>query len=154
MNRIDIKAGDLTYGQRIELGGIFSDPNSDDLKRFKRTMECLHGAATDMAASEELVGYFEEIIEGLTYWAEQENALLKYEPSDEEKRAGIEEYSRKVGEFGTVKSLAKAYNQDPDTILQWKYSKVFGILYTDLEEYKFNKRFNKELEKRNAKKKR
>lgn len=154
MERIDIKSGDLTYGQRIELGTIFNDPEADNLTRLNRTIECLHGITPTAAQLPELTGYFGEIIEGLRHWVEQENTLLKYEPSEEEIRAGIDEYSRKVGEFGTIKSLAKAYNQDPDTILGWKYSKVFGILYTDLEEYKFNKRFNKELEKRNAKKKR
>ena len=96
--------------------------------------------------SKKILPYFKRIIEGLEFWSEQEQTLLKYEPSQEELRAGIKDFSKKVGEFSTIKALAKAYNKDPDDILKWEYGKVFGILYTDLEEFKFNKRYQKVIE--------
>jgi len=55
--------------------------------------------------------------------------------------------------MGTVKALAKAYAKDPDEIFKWKYSKVFGILYSDLEEHKFRQRYNKVIEQKYKSKK-
>jgi hypothetical protein len=91
--------------------------------------------------------YYNEIIDGLRYWIEQEK-LLKYEPSPEEIQAGILRMFEEVGEFGTIKALAKAYHIDPDAVLKWEYGKVFGILYTDMKEIVFNKSLNKVLEKK------
>ena len=34
---------------------------------------------------------------------------------------------------------------DPDEILEWDYAKVFGILYTDLEERKYETKLNKRI---------
>ncbi|MDD2576586.1 MAG: hypothetical protein PHV76_03690 [Bacteroidales bacterium] len=83
------------------------------------------------------IPYINEISEALLYWQEQENTLLKYEPTREDKQAGIEQLSKNIGELGTVKALAKDYSQDPDYILEhWKWGKVFGILYK-LETYKY-----------------
>ena len=47
--------------------------------------------------------------------------------------------------MSTIKALAKAYGKDPDEILQWQYAKVFGILYTDLEERKFEKKYQQQI---------
>ena len=44
-----------------------------------------------------------------------------------------------------IKALAKAYGKDPDEILRWQYGKVFGILYTDLEERKFEKKYQQQI---------
>lgn len=142
MKKIDIKGGKFTFNQRIELGNIIKSSGSDFDKCVK-VLKCLYG---NLPAAALRLKYFEEIMDGLQYWFEQEKTLLKYDPTADEMAAGIRDYSQKVGDFGTVKSLAKAYNQDPDMILNWEYGKVFGILYTDLEEYKYNQRFNKVLE--------
>lgn len=148
MKKIDIKGGKFTYTQRIELGKIIASETTD-YDKFTQILKCLN---IRQSKSILLLGYFEEIIEGLQYWFERESVMLRYEPSMEEVAAGIQDYSKNIGDFGTVKSLAKAYNQDPDTILNWEYGKVFGILYTDLEEYKYNQRYNRELEKKYARK--
>ena len=145
LKHINIKSGDMTFGQRIELGKIMVSEVSE-IEKFNKVFVCLHGFTPGIKDYLKLIDYFKEIIEGLKFWIEQEVTLLKFEPSPEELRAGVREMSEKIGEFGTIKALAKAYNKDPDEILQWKYGKVFGILYTDLEEYKFQKRYNKVIE--------
>lgn len=141
ITKIDIKAGDLTFGQRIEIGKIMA-LKENEIVKFEKIFECLHKIKIKPKEYSKYVGYYGKILEGLIFWVEKENTLLKYEPTTKEKRAGIKQLSTNIGEFGTIKALAKAYNQDPDTILQWKYGKVFGILYTDFEEYKYNLRYS------------
>lgn len=147
LSKIDIKAGKMTFGQRIELGKIFQSDDSD-AEKFEKVFICLHEYKPCVQDYEILVPYFKEIIEGITFWIEQETTLLKYEPSAEEISAGINELSSKIGNYGTIKALAKNYSKDPDEVLRWEYGKVFGILYTDLEEYKYQKRFSKVVERK------
>lgn len=144
-NEIDIKGGKLTYSQRLDLQKIFSECTSE-LVIFERVFLCLYNFRPKYKQYKKLIPIFEGVIKGLEFWVERETNLLKYEPSIEEVQAGIKELSKKTGDFGTVKALAKAYNCDPDTILKWEYGKVFGILYTDLEEHKFQKRLHKVYE--------
>ena len=149
LTKIDVKAGDFTLGQRIELGELFSS-NKSDLEKIKETFKILHEITPDMSNQADInmfASYYIEIIEGLQFWIEKE-MLLKYNPDPEEIRAGIKELSSKIGYYGTIKALAKNYGQDPDDILKWKYGKVFGILYTDLEEFKYSKRLHKQYERK------
>jgi ribosomal protein S24E len=144
-DRINIKDGELTFGQRISLGELFSSEKSE-MEKFEETFLILHNQKPDPKDYKKLVGYFSEIMDGLKFWVEQEATLLKYEPTPEEIKAGIRDLSKEIGEFGTVKALAKAYHVDPDVIFTWKYGKVFGILYTDLREHMYSRRFQKVLE--------
>jgi len=145
---IDVKAGKITYGQRIELGKIFQNLETSEIEKFNQTFECLHNFRPVVLQYKKLLPYFEKIIDGLKFWIETEQTLLKYEPSVEELSAGIKELSEKLGEFGVVKSIGKVFSCDPDLILKWEYSKVFYILFTDLEEAKFQIRFQKVLEQK------
>ena len=144
-SKIDVKAGNLTFGQRIELGKIMAS-DANEVEKFEKVFMCLHNFTPKQKEYMGLVDYFKEIVLGLKFWIDTEATMLVYEPTPEEKRAGIKELTHNIGEFGTIKALAKAYSQDPDEILLWKYAKVFGILYTDLEEYNFSARYNKVIE--------
>lgn len=146
---IDVKGGELTFGQRISLGHILANDSDDVLIKSINVIECLHEFRPKYKQLVRLQDYILSIIDGIRFWTEQEATLLKYEPTPEEIKAGIKDLSVKIGEFGTVKALAKAYNTDPDVILTWKYGKVFGILFTDLEENKFSRRFQKVIESKN-----
>ncbi len=149
MNKIDVKGGQMTYGQRIELGKICDKYGKmekfSNRKFIKELYFCLHNEMPTITplTIKELLNYTKEIVEGISFWVEKEQKLLKYNPTPEELRAGIKDLSEKVGDFGTIKALAKTYAQDPDAILDWKYAKVFGLLYTDLEEHKFTMKLNK-----------
>lgn len=147
LSKIDVKGGKLTYGQRIALGKIL-EKEQDEYLMIREIIYCLHKYYPKNSEIIILSEYINEIIEGIIYWVERENTMLNYEPSPEEKRAGVLELSKKIGHFGTIKSLAKNYSKEPDEILNWEYGKIFGILYTDLEEYKYQIRYNKEIEKK------
>ena len=149
-SKIDVKGGKLTFGQRIELGKIFQTEDTE-VRKFEKVFQLLHFYTPCPDDYSLLLDYFKEILDGLTFWIESETKLLKYEPSPEEIQAGIKDLSAKIGEFGTVKAIAKTYSKDPDEILKWEYGKIFGILYSDLEEYLFQKRLNKVIEQKHKK---
>lgn len=143
MVKVDVKGGELTFGQRLELGRIVADESLTELDKFKKGLEalgCKGGTIT------ERVAYWHEVLEGLVYWVKRE-AQLKYEPKAEEKAAGIQELTRLTGDMGTVMALAKDFSVDPDVILEWKYGKVYNILYVNLQNFLYNERLEKEREK-------
>lgn len=146
-SKIDIKAGSMTFGQRIELGKIFSNAD-DELLNFENTFVCLHGYKPKLIEFPKLTDYFTEIVEGIAHWVNAETIMLKYEPTPEQKQAGIKALSKSIGEMGTVDALAEKYGIDPDVVLGWEYAKVFGILFADLEKAKYQKRYNKIIDKK------
>lgn len=144
MNKVDIKGGQMTFGQRIELGRIVTDQSLSEYEKFKRCMLCLdeNWRVTTLHPG---LKYWYEVLEGLQYWVQREQAELKYNPTPDELTAGIEVLSMRVGEMSTLMALAKDYSKDPDEILEWKYGKVFNILYTNLQSHLFRERLDKRL---------
>lgn len=136
--KIDIKGGQMSYGQRIELGSVLAKESITPYKRFKQVILILHpDHAIDLNTIKKnelamLSSYFEEIVEGVRYWMKREGEELKGEYTSEEKQAGYPQMAKAIGVMGSVKSLASRYAQDPDNILKWKYGKVFNLLLTDL----------------------
>lgn len=147
IQRIDIKGGQMTFGQRIELGRIITDKEMTGIDKMKEGMQCL-GVKWSLRNTSEIVEYWYEVLLGIKYWIEREQTELKYEPSAEEKAAGIAQFSLVVGEMATITALAKDYSKDPDEILEWKYGKVYNLLFTNLQSHLFRERLNKELERK------
>lgn len=151
MKKIDIRGGQMTFGQRIELGRILTDAHLPEAAKMIAAMRCLDPdwKTTEMPQS---IDYFAEVIEDLTYWAKREASELRYEPTEEEQSAGIGQLSKLTGEMGTIMALAKDYGKDPDEVLEWKYGKVFNILYTNLQSHLFQKRLAQLRERREKEK--
>ena len=147
IQRIDIQGGQMTFGQRIELGRIITEKELTPIDKMKEGMQCL-GAKWSLRNTSEIVEYWYEVLMGIKYWIEREQTELKYEPSVEEKAAGIAQLSLVVGEMATITALAKDYSKDPDEILEWKYGKVYNLLFTNLQSHLFRERLNKELERK------
>lgn len=147
MERVDVKGGQLTFGQRIELGRIVTDASLSEFEKFAGCMKCLNPEwrHSDTPKS---IDYWGEVLDGLQYWVDREAKELKYTPTEEEREAGVEKMSLLVGEMGTIMALAKDYGKDPDEILDWKYGKVFNILFTNLQSYLYQDRLHKAHEKR------
>lgn len=146
---IDWESADFTYGQRIELGDIFSDEEVGEYTRLCKAFKCMYGYSRKWIPLRRRARMFNEILDGFKGWIDKEQAMLKYNPSSDEMSAGIKELSEKVGNMSTIKQLAKAFSTDPDEILKWPYSKVFVILYTDLEERKYEEKLKKAVYERN-----
>ena len=140
---LDVKGGELTYGQRIELGGILANPTGrSEYELFVDTMQCLYGFKPTANEFKRYIPLFKSAVEGIAFWIKAESEQLKYTPSQEEKDAGVERYAKEVGEIGTAYAIAKEFSMDPDTILGWKYGKVFGYLRKQKADGDFQRRYN------------
>lgn len=142
---IDFESKDFTYGNRIAMSDIFGNEALNEYEQMKAAFKELHGFDAKWLPIRRRIKAFQNIAQGLKRWIDQEKELLNYEPSADELAAGVKELGKKVGNLSTIKALAKAYGKDPDEVLKWDYSKVFGILYTDLEERKYENRLNKRI---------
>lgn len=145
LHRINFESRDFTYGSRIALGDIFGASGVTEYGMLKNAFRELYGFSARLLPVRWRVRAFNHIIAGLTSWIEKEQKMLQYTPSSDELAAGVKELGEKVGNMATIKALAKAYSKDPDEILEWDYAKVFGILYTDLEERKYETKLNKRI---------
>lgn len=130
----------MTYAQRIELGQIFASGKPES-HIFREMFACLAPDHEVLFSAEE-IEYYNEVMEGLLYWINRETKELQYKPTADELAAGIREFSRLVSDMGTITSLAEKFSKDPDEILQWKYGKVYNILYTNKESYLYSRRYN------------
>ncbi len=146
MKEIDVRAGEMTFGQRIELGRIASNPSMDERQKSVAMLRCLDPGFR-LRELRKGLKYLKKALEGLLFWVQQERRLA-YTPTEEEKQAGIERIHKATGEMATVMALAKDYGKDPDEILGWKYAKVYGILLTDFERHEFERRLMKVREKK------
>lgn len=146
LGRVDMEGGEFTYGNRIELGSIFASTEKTEYQKLKAAFREVYGYSCRLVPFRRRLAMLNDLAQGLLSWVEKEQRLLKYKPSPNEVAAGIKELSERVGSMSTIKAIAKAYGRDPDEVLRWNYGKVFGILFTDLEEYKYRQRYNKILE--------
>lgn len=145
LHKIDFDGKDFTYGSRVALADIFGDESKTEYQRMKGAFKELHGFSARLLPIHFRIIAFRHIAEGLQSWIDKEKTLLDYQPSADELAAGVKELGEKVGSMATIKALAKSYGKDPDEILRWEYSKVFGILYTDLEERKYEMKLQKRI---------
>lgn len=131
--------GLFTYAQRIAVGEALLTEDSD-YQKLKACWRVLYGWSARLMPLRMRIRRFRRMIKGLNYWCELEKNTLKYTPTEEQKRAGIDRLFQEVGYMGTIKSLAEQFGLDPDTVLQWEWSKVYGILLADLKENDYRDR--------------
>lgn len=143
----NVAAAEFTYAQRIELGKIFGDEQRSEYRRLVDAYKVLYGYSPRWLPFAFRYRRLQRLLEDFGRWIEIEQAQLDYKPDAAEIAAGVEELGKRIGAMGTLKALAKAYSTQPDKVLRWGYATVFGILYTDLQEYYYNKRLTKEREK-------
>lgn len=146
LGRVNMEGGEFTYGNRIELGSIFASTEKTEYQKLKAAFREVYGYSCRLVPFRRRLAMLNDLAQGLLSWVEKEQRLLKYNPTVNELAADIQGFSKRVGVFSTVKAIAKAYGCDPDVVLNWEYYKVFSILYTDLEEHKYQERYHKVLE--------
>lgn len=142
---------DFTYGHRVEFESIFTADDTSEYKKMCKAFKAMYGFSHRLLPMRLRAKVFDKIVRGFKNWIDREQQMLDYSPTEEERRAGIKELSEKVGQLSTIKALAKTYCTDPDKVLEWPYSKVFIILYTDIEERKYEKKLSKEYERNRSK---
>lgn len=148
--QIDVRAGRATYGDMVALGRILdaeakkvADGTGSDVEVIKSIILVLH-PGTRPAINYTNVKYAAEVAKAVRHWREQEDAKLKYTPSDEEKLAGYDALVAATGPTGVASTIAEKFGAagGPDDVFRWPYASVFMTLYIDLERYKFQKRLS------------
>ncbi len=143
---------ELRYHQRLSLNKILSEVTEDSpqLLIAKQLYSVFYDDEPDIIT---LYFFIQNevpvIIEGANYWSTLEAENLNYTPSEEEIAAGADRI--KTRELSTIYKLARDYGQDPDTIENWKYQKVFLILWDNCEQAKYEKRLNDIYTRKNRK---
>lgn len=138
----DIKAGDFTYGERIQLGRIMADQEMGDYERIRQVILCLHEIDCTPQTASELADYVQSIIEGFAFWVEQERQQLYIPPTPEEMQAGIDQLSKACGDMGNVVTLAEAFHCSFEEIYNKPYPEVFTIQKIHTERAKYERRLN------------
>lgn len=136
--RIDIEAGEFTYGQRIALGRLLSDNSKADWEKLEGTFDILYNKHIKAAQYRHYLPEFEKILQGVQHWMQLEAQLLHYEPSPDEIAAGCN--NLQTSEMGSVYKLARDFGVLPNVILDMQYADVFAVLWNDAEMAAYNKR--------------
>jgi len=140
IRKINIVEGDFTYGQRLAIDDIFQNAELSEYGKLKACFVELYGWTPRILPPRMRVRWIDDMVAGIEHWVRVEQATLKYEPTEDERKAGIEDYSKNVGHLANIKALAKDYGIDPDALLAWKWAKVYGIMLTDLESFRYQQR--------------
>lgn len=148
LGTVNMADGEFTYGNRIALGEIFADDSLTDYYKLKKAFKEIYGYSCRWLPIKKRVRVLNDILKGLYDWVKREGQLLHYDPTSDEIAAGIKEYSKRVGSLATIQAIATKFSVDPDEVLKWDYGKVFGILFNDLELFKYNKRYSKVMDEK------
>ncbi len=140
--------GEFTYAQRIELAEVFKNDSLSEYQKMKAAWRVLYGWSARWMNPWRRVKAFGRMLNGLQFWVKLERENLKYEPTPDELRAGLQRLSEQVGEMGTIKALAEKFGVDPDVILTWHWAKVYGLLYADLKESEYQRRMLDQIQRR------
>lgn len=138
--KIDVQAGALTYGQRLELGKVLGGDGTD-VDKFVGVFRVLYGEEVKPKDYIRRYAEFVEICDGIRYWVDAEQRLLHYEPTAEELRAGCR--TLQTTELGAAIRLAKDFGCKPADIFAMAYSDVFAILWHNKEMADYEKRLAK-----------
>lgn len=141
------REGEFSYGQRIAISRIWRE-ELREYEKLKLVWKELYGYDCRVIPVRKRVRLLLGLADGLRYWFDLEQRTLATEPTQEQLRAGIRELSEKIGDMGTVTAIAKDYGVDPDVVLTWQWGKVYGILLTDVEQYRYEKKLSDIMSKK------
>jgi hypothetical protein len=142
---IDILGGEFSFGQRLAIAEALQKNKTFDV--FKNCIKALHNIKPAKRHVKKLYNYFSDILLKTKVWVEREKTL-KYQPSPEEKQAGISNLNDMLKEFGQIDAIAVRMRIKHDEVLQMPYSTVFMIMRKDLEQAKFERRLQKIYEQK------
>ena len=148
----DIAAGDFTFGERLQLGRIFSSDNKgDDIQRTKDIIECLHEKIIDDKEAEQWLPYALEVCEAYVQWRKREDTECYVPPQQEALQAGVEQLAQETGDMAGVVDLAERFGWSFEKVYKMPYLDVFTIWKVDASRAKFQRRLNEVLKNRKSK---
>ena len=138
---IDLFSSQFTFGHRLWMGKAAQEAKSD-FELLRMIFDGLHEFEIKPCHVRKVYDYFDDMLKRLQRWCEYEKQL-NYEPTIEEKRAGIEIIGKKLKEFATIDAIATRMRISHDQALQLPYDTVFKMLLKDMEQSRFERKLNK-----------
>lgn len=146
----DIMAGDMLFGERLELGHIFQQADTPDIERTKQVIRCLHEVTVSDKAALLLMPYAIEVAEAFVKWKEREEQECYVEPQEEARQAGVEKMAQACGDYAGVVDLAERFGYSFEQVYKMPYKDVFAIWKVDAERAKFQRRLHSVLQKKKS----
>lgn len=133
----------MTYGQMMELRAELAKEVTD-LQAVAVVIRVLVSEQIDPLACDlyEVMPYVLSILRFVENSVKKEKKKLKYTPTPDEKRAGIDRLNQ-FGQWGTIDTIARRCGIMHDEVLNLRYNDVFLMLWKDLEEVKFQQRLSR-----------
>lgn len=123
----EIKEGEFTYGQKIELTNALRR-QEDETKKIKRIAEILNGKPLNVVQIGKQYKEILKCMEALKFWIELESKFPRSELSGDEIRAGAKDLTAEIGEAGQAISIGARFGKLPSEILDTNYNEIFLIL--------------------------
>lgn len=144
----EIDIDDITFAQRIQIGQIFDKKDQAEIDVCKRIFTEVFDVNWNLRTIPAIVKKWTDVQQGILGWINKEKEL-RYEPTIDEKKAGIANLNKMTGYMGVAMAIAKQFSTDPDVVLQWKYGKVFNILYVNKLNADYQKKYQQVIEQKN-----
>ena len=145
---MDVRSDKFLLWHRLQLGELLN--TRDEVAIFEGAIRLLYGIRIQPKQYPKLYHHVKDVLSGMSFWMEKEKAL-RYEPTAEERQAGIDEVGKKVKEFATVDAIARRMHISHDEALKLPYATVYLMLLNDLEQSKFERRLQKVYSKKQTK---
>lgn len=139
----DISEGDMTYGERIELGRIIKDQEMGDYQRIKEVVKCLYDVEVTPKEAVDLADHVEDILTDLVEWMKREHQAFYIEPTAEEVKANIQGLTKACGDMGDVVSLAESFHCTFEEVYKRPYLEIFTIHKVHAERTRYERRLSK-----------
>ncbi len=136
---LDVRSDKFLLWHRLQLGEVLNTQN--EVAIFEGIIRVLYRINIKPKHYRRFYYHVKDVLSGLAFWVEKEKAL-KYEPTPEERQAGIDQIGRKVKEFGTIDAIARRMHISHDEALKLPYATVYLMLLNDLEQSKFERRLH------------
>ena len=141
----DVRTDKFLLWHRLQLGELLNTQN--EVAIFEGIVRVLYGIHIQPKHYHRFYNHVKDVVDGLAFWMEKEKALC-YEPTPEERQAGIGEIGKRVKEFGTIDAIARRMHISHDDALKLPYATVYLMLLNDLEQSKFERRLQKVYSKK------
>lgn len=135
-----VDAGEITYLQRQELMNIYGTERSPS-EVFEMVVKLFFGFVPEPREYRLFIPLVESAKKVHEHFAMAEQSMLTMEHTPEEAAAGIEDVNKRLGYSGAIVSIAEMLGQTPKTVQRMKYDEVFMILWRNVENAKFGKKF-------------
>ena len=145
----DIMAGEMLFGERLELGHImeqYAKNPCSDIELTKQIILALHDQPVTDEGAAMLAKYAREVVDGYLAWKDRELKECMPPQEPEAVNAGVEQLAEEIGDHGAVVDLAERFGFTFEQVYKMPYKDVFTIWKVDAARARYRKRLDKVLQ--------